>query len=73
MFEHVEIRRVVGGAGRQLFSLGALVEHVVSKWGGLDAMVNPEEIASTATYLASDEAISAVGACLTLNGGTTAR
>ncbi len=53
--------------------VGTLVEHVISEWGGLDVMVNPEEIASTAAYLASDEAISAVGACLALNGGMTAR
>jgi NAD(P)-dependent dehydrogenase (short-subunit alcohol dehydrogenase family) len=35
--------------------------------------VSPEEIAAMAAYLASDEAGSAVGACMTVDGGMTAR
>ncbi|MGF1470634.1 MAG: glucose 1-dehydrogenase [Rubrobacteraceae bacterium] len=35
--------------------------------------VTPEEIAAMAVYLASDEAGSAVGACMTVDGGMTAR
>ena len=35
--------------------------------------VTPEEIAAMAAYLASDEAGSAIGACMTVDGGMTAR
>lgn len=35
--------------------------------------VTPEEIAAMAVYLASDEAGSAVGACMIVDGGITAR
>ena len=35
--------------------------------------VTPEEIAAMAAYLASDEADSAIGACMTVDGGMTAR
>jgi NAD(P)-dependent dehydrogenase (short-subunit alcohol dehydrogenase family) len=35
--------------------------------------VTPEEIAAMAAYLASDEAGSAVGACMVVDGGMTAR
>src|ERR671915_644257 len=35
--------------------------------------VSPEEIAAMAAYLASDEAGSAVGACMVVDGGMTAR
>ncbi len=35
--------------------------------------VSPEEIAAMAAYLASDEAGSAIGACMTVDGGMTAR
>lgn len=35
--------------------------------------VTPEEIAAMAAYLASDEAGSVVGACMTVDGGVTAR
>ncbi len=35
--------------------------------------VTPEEIAAMATYLASDEAGSTIGACMTVDGGMTAR
>jgi NAD(P)-dependent dehydrogenase (short-subunit alcohol dehydrogenase family) len=36
-------------------------------------LVTPEEIAAMAAYLASDEAGSAVGACMVVDGGMTAR
>jgi NAD(P)-dependent dehydrogenase (short-subunit alcohol dehydrogenase family) len=36
-------------------------------------LVSPEEIAAMAAYLASDEAGSAVGACMVVDGGMTAR
>ena len=35
--------------------------------------VQPEEIAAMAAYLASDESASAVGACMVVDGGMTAR
>jgi NAD(P)-dependent dehydrogenase (short-subunit alcohol dehydrogenase family) len=35
--------------------------------------VKPEEIAAMAAYLASDESASVVGACMTVDGGVTAR
>jgi meso-butanediol dehydrogenase / (S,S)-butanediol dehydrogenase / diacetyl reductase len=38
-----------------------------------DPLVSPEEIAAMAAYLASDEAGSAVGACMVVDGGMTAR
>ena len=36
-------------------------------------LVTPEEIAAMAAYLASDESASAVGACMVVDGGMTAR
>jgi NAD(P)-dependent dehydrogenase (short-subunit alcohol dehydrogenase family) len=35
--------------------------------------VFPEEIAAMAAYLASDEALSVIGAAMTVDGGVTAR
>jgi len=36
-------------------------------------LVNPEEIAAVAAYLATDEAASVVGAVMVVDGGMTAR
>ena len=36
-------------------------------------LVTPEEIAAMAAYLASDESASTIGACMTVDGGMTAR
>ena len=36
-------------------------------------LVSPEEIAAMAAYLASDEALSCIGACMIVDGGVTAR
>jgi NAD(P)-dependent dehydrogenase (short-subunit alcohol dehydrogenase family) len=36
-------------------------------------LVTPEEIAAMAAYLAADESASAVGACMVVDGGMTAR
>lgn len=36
-------------------------------------LVMPEEVAAMVTYLASDELASVIGACMVVDGGSTAR
>ena len=61
-----ELREILGRSWQLLAGAEALARHATSRFG------RPEDIASIAVWLASDEASFATGQLFTIDGGMTA-